>query len=67
MIYIKRFLYILFMIALAIIGSVILFITVVTVPFVSMVEYIMHGELTKEYITAICEWLADISNKFKPE
>lgn len=67
MIYIKRFLYLLFMIALSIIGIVMVLIGMVTQPFVSMMEYIMHGELTKEYIITVLEWLGYISDKLKPE
>ena len=67
MIYIKRFLYILFMVVMVIIGTVIFFITVLTIPFVAMVDYIMHGKITKDYVMKVCEWLDDMSNKFKPE
>lgn len=67
MIYIKRFLYILFMIAVTIIGMVIILITGITHPFVSMVDYIVHGELTKDYIMKVCKWLENVLNKFEPE
>lgn len=67
MIYIKRFLYILVMIVMSIIGTIIFFITIITFPFVAMVDYIMHGELTKDYVTKVYDWLGDVLDKFKPE
>lgn len=67
MIYIKRFLYILFMIAVTIIGMVIFFITIIAFPFVSIVDYIVHGEITKDHVMKVGEWLDDIIDKFKPK
>ena len=67
MIYIKRFLYILLMIVIYIIAIVIFFITIVIFPFTSMVDYIVHGELTKDYAIKFYEWLEDVLDKFKPE
>ena len=67
MIYIKRLLYLLFIVAIHIISAVIFFISVITFPFVAMVDYIMHGKITKDHVMKVCEWLDDISNKFKPE
>lgn len=67
MIYIKRFLYVLFMIVFTIFGCVLFFITLITFPFVTMVDYIVHGELTKDYVMKVCEWLGDVLDKFKPE
>ena len=67
MIYIKRFLYILFMVVFTIFGFVLFFISVVTFPFVAMVDYVVHGELTKDYVMKVCEWWSDVSNKFNPE
>ena len=67
MIYIKRFLYLLFMVAMVIIGTVTFFITIITFPFVSMVDYIVHGELTKDYVMKVYEWFEGVSNKFRPE
>lgn len=54
------------MIAVTIIGMVILLITAITFPFVSIIDYILHGELTKDYIMKVYEWLDNISNKFEP-
>ena len=67
MIYIKRFLYILFVIVMSIIGTVIFFISIITFPFVSMVNYIVYGELPKDYVMKVCEWLGDVLYKFEPE
>ena len=67
MIYIKRFLYILFMIVITIFCCVLFFTTIITFPFVAMVDYIMHGKLTKDRCMKIFEWLDDVLNKFKPE
>lgn len=67
MIYIKRFLYLLFMVVMTIIGCAIFFITIITFPFEAMVDYIVHGELTKDYVMKVCEWLGDVLDKFKPE
>mgnify|MGYP003291857704 CR=1 FL=1 len=67
MIYIKRFLYLLFMATMTIIGMVIFLITIITFPFVSMVDYIVHGKLTKDYVIKVIEWLYDVLDKFKPE
>lgn len=67
MIYIKRFLYVLFVVAISIIGVVLLFITVITFSFISMLDYVVHGEITKDYIMIVYEWLDDVSNKLKPE
>lgn len=57
----------LFMIVLTIIGMVILIITRIASPFVAIVDYTLHGELTKDYIMKVCDWLDNISNKFEPE
>lgn len=67
MIYIKRSLYLLFMVVISIIGIVILLINVITLPFVSMVDYIVHGKLTKDYILKVLEWLGYVLDKFKPK
>lgn len=67
MIYIKRFLYILFMVAFTIFGCILFFTFVATYPIVAMVDYIVHGELTTDYIIKVCEWWDDVSNKFNPE
>ena len=67
MIYIKRFLYLLFMIAMNIVGSVILLTTIITFPFLSAIDYIVNGEITKDYFKTVAEWLDDVSNKLKPE
>ena len=67
MIYIKRFLYILFMIVFTIFGCILFFVFVATFPAVAMVDYIVHGELTTDYITKVCEWWNDVTNKFNPE
>lgn len=67
MIYIKRFLYVLFMIVFTIFACLLFFITVITFPFVAMVEYIVHGELTENYVIKIYEWLDYVLDKFKPE
>lgn len=47
MIYIKRFLYILFMVVMVIIGTVIFFITVLTIPFIAIVDYMCMANLQK--------------------
>ena len=67
MIYIKRFLYILFLIVITIFASVLFLITVITFPFVAMVDYIVHGKLTKDYVMELANWLNNITDKFKPE
>lgn len=67
MIYIKRFLYVLFMVIMTIICTVIFFISIITSPFVAMVDYIVHGEITKDYVMKVCDWLGDVLDKFKPE
>lgn len=67
MIYIKRFLYILFMIVFTIFAGVLSLITIISFPFVSMVDYIVHGELTNDYVMKLAGWINDITDKFKPE
>ena len=67
MIYIKRFLYILFMIAMYIIAMVIFIIAIITFPFISMVDYIMYGKLTKDPVIKIYDWFENVLYKFKPE
>ena len=67
MIYIKRFLYVLFTIIITIFACILFFITVITFPFAAMVNYIVHGELTTDYVTKVCDWWGDVLDKFKPE
>lgn len=67
MIYLKRFLYILFIIVFIIFAGVLFLIAVISFPFVAMVDYIVHGELTNDYVMKLAEWLNDITDKFKPE
>lgn len=67
MIYIKRFLYLLFLIITTILGFIFMILTILTFPFVSMVDYVVHGKLTKDYIMGVYEWLDVITDKFKPE
>lgn len=67
MIYIKRFLYILFLIVITIFAFVLFLISIISFPFVTIVDYIVHGELTKDYVMKLADWLGDMSDKFKPE
>ena len=55
------------MIVFTIFGGALFFITIITFPFVAMVDYIVHGELTKDYVMKVCEWLGNITDKFKSE
>ena len=32
-----------------------------------MVDYIVHGELTKDYVMKLCGWMGDVLDKLKPE
>jgi hypothetical protein len=55
------------MIVFTIFAGVLFLITIISFPFVSMVDYIVHGELTNDYVMKLTDWLNDITDKFKPE
>lgn len=68
MIYIKKFLYLLYIIAMTIIGAVIFFTTIIAYPFIAMVDYIVHGKITKNYYMIFSKLYYKVLNKFtKPK
>jgi uncharacterized membrane protein len=67
MIYIKRFLYVLFLIITSILGVILMVLSVLIYPFITTIDYIVHGKLTKDYVMKVYDWLDDVQNKLKPE
>lgn len=67
MIYIKRFLYVLFLIITSILGVILMVLSVVIYPFITVIDYIVHGKITKDYVMIIYDWLDNVQNKLKPE
>ena len=67
MIYIKRFLYVLFLIITSILGVILMVLSVLIYPVITTIDYIVHGKLTKDYIMTVYDWLDNVQNKLKPE
>ena len=67
MIYIKRFLYVLFLLITSILGVILMVLSVLIYPFITVIDYIVHGEITKDYVMKVYDWLDNVQNKLKPE
>lgn len=40
---------------------------VLTYPFITSIEYIVHGKLAKDCVMKVYDWMDDVQNKLKPE
>ena len=55
------------MIVFTIFECIFFFITIIASPFIAIVDYVVHGELTEDYVMKVCDLLGNITDKLKPE
>ena len=67
MIYIKRFLYLLFLIITTFLGFILMILMVLTCPFITSIDYIVRGKFNANHVMKVYDWMDDVQNKFKPE
>ena len=50
-----------------ILGVIFMVLMVLIYPFITAIDYIVHGKLTKDSVMIIYDWLDNVQNKLKPE